>query len=40
MNTVARHCTDMRLMRNMCNEYLVFAERLLEPVAPTKTAPG
>lgn len=40
VNTVARHCTDMRLMRNMCNEYLVFAERLLEPVEPHKTAPG
>jgi hypothetical protein len=40
VNTVARHCTDMRLMRNMCNEYLVFAERLLEPVPPAKTAPG
>lgn len=40
VNTVAQHCTDMRLMRNMCNEYLVFAERLLEPPAPTSTAPG
>lgn len=40
VNTVAQHCTDMRLMRNMCNEYLVFAERLLEPKAPNKTAPG
>ncbi|MFF0726047.1 hypothetical protein [Streptomyces sp. NPDC004134] len=40
VNTVAQHCTDMRLMRNICNEYLVFAERLLEPVEPNKTAPG
>lgn len=40
VNTIAQHCTDMRLMRNMCNEYVVFAERLLEPVAPNKTAPG
>lgn len=40
VNTVAQHCTDMRLMRNMCNEYLVFAERLLEPAAPNKSAPG
>ncbi len=40
VNTVAQHCTDMRLMRNMCNEYLVFAERLLEPVEPDKPAPG
>lgn len=40
VNTVAQHCTDMRLMRNMCNEYLVFAERLLQPVEPNKPAPG
>jgi hypothetical protein len=40
VSTVAQHCTDMRLMRNMCNEYLVFAERLLEPPKPNKTAPG
>lgn len=40
VNTVAQHCTDMRLMRNMCNEYLVFAERLLEPAEPTTPAPG
>lgn len=40
VNTVAQHCTDMRLMRNMCNEYLVFAERLLEPDAPNSPAPG
>lgn len=40
VNTVAQHCTDMRLMRNMCNEYLVFAERLLEPEAPATSAPG
>lgn len=30
IDLVARHCTDMRLLRNMRNEYLVFAERLLE----------
>lgn len=29
VDLVARHCTDMRLLRNMVNEYLVFAERLL-----------
>lgn len=34
---VSRHTTDMRLLRNMCNEYLVFAERLLEA---KKKAPG
>jgi hypothetical protein len=33
---VARHATDMRLLRNICNEYLVFAEKLLDSdkVAP------
>lgn len=33
---VARHATDMRLLLNMRNEYLVFAERLLnsDKVAP------
>lgn len=40
VNTVAQHCTDMRLMRNMCNEYLVFAERLLAPAEPITPAPG
>lgn len=40
VNTVAQYCTDMRLMRNMCNEYLVFAERLLEPKEPNRPAPG
>jgi hypothetical protein len=40
VNTVAQHCTDMRLMRNMCNEYLVFAERLLEPADDLAPAPG
>ncbi|WP_336707362.1 YobI family P-loop NTPase [Oerskovia sp. USHLN155] len=40
VNTIARHCTDMRLMRNMCNEYLVFAERLLDSKAPKTPAPG
>lgn len=37
VNLVAQHTTDMRLMRNMCNEYLVFAERLLEA---KDSAPG
>lgn len=40
VNTIAQHCTDMRLMRNICNEYLLFAERLLEPEEPNKPAPG
>lgn len=40
VNIIAQHCTDMRLMRNMCNEYLVFAERLMEPNPPYKPAPG
>lgn len=40
INTLAHHCTDMRLMRNMCNEYLVFAERLLQPEMSNKTPPG
>lgn len=40
INTIAHHCTDMRLMRNMCNEYLVFAERLLQPDPPNTTPPG
>ncbi len=34
---VAKHATDMRLLRNICNEYLVFAERLL---VSDKVAPG
>ncbi|WP_143466530.1 hypothetical protein [Lentzea kentuckyensis] len=34
---VARHATDMRLLQNICNEYLVFAQRLL---TTTKIAPG
>lgn len=29
VDLVAQHATDMRLLRNMRNEYLVFAERLL-----------
>lgn len=37
VNLVAQHSTDMRLLRNMCNEYLVFTERLLES---KKVAPG
>ncbi|MFB1296578.1 hypothetical protein ACAG24_013760 [Mycobacterium sp. pW049] len=37
---VARHVTDMRLLLNIHNEYLVFAERLLESdkVAPALSA--
>lgn len=37
---VAKHVTDMRLMLNIRNEYLVFAERLLtaEKVAPDLSA--
>lgn len=34
---VGRHITDMRLLRNICNEFLVFAERLLSADTP---APG
>lgn len=30
VDLVARHCIDMRLLRNMVNEYMVFAERLLQ----------
>jgi len=37
VNLVAQHATDMRLLLNMRNEYLVFAERLLES---DKVAPG
>ncbi|MEU3308414.1 hypothetical protein [Nocardiopsis sp. NPDC006832] len=37
VHIVSQHSTDMRLVRNMCNEYLIFAERLLDP---KKTAPG
>lgn len=36
VGVAARHGTDMRLLRNICNEYVVFAERLLvgKQVAP------
>jgi hypothetical protein len=37
VDLVAQHATDMRLLRNVRNEYLVFAERLLES---GKRAPG
>jgi hypothetical protein len=37
VDLVAQHATDMRLLVNMRNEYLVFAERLLEA---DKQAPG
>lgn len=37
LDLIARHTTDMRLMKNICNEFVVFAEHLLW----TKTsAPG
>lgn len=40
LDLVARHATDMRLMINICNEFAVFAERLLwcENPAPGMTA--
>lgn len=40
VDIVAKHITDMRLLVNLCNEYLVFAERLLDSdrVAPDLTA--
>lgn len=37
VNLVAQHATDMRLLLNIRNEYLVFAERLLES---DEVAPG
>ncbi len=37
IDLVAQYATDMRLLRNMRNEYLVFADRLLEQ---EKVAPG
>ena len=37
LELVAKHATDMRLLMNMRNEYLVFAERLLDS---DKVAPG
>jgi hypothetical protein len=37
IDLVAQHATDMRLLQNMRNEYLVFSERLLEQATP---APG
>ncbi len=39
LNLVARHVTDMRLMINICNEFAVFAERLLWIPAQDR-APG
>jgi hypothetical protein len=40
LDLVARHTTDMRLMKNICNEFAVFAEHLLwtENRAPGMTA--
>lgn len=37
LDLVARHATDMRLLVNICNEFIVFAERLLRIKTP---APG
>lgn len=37
LDLVARHTTDMRLMKNICNEFVVFAQRLLWIDSP---APG
>lgn len=37
IDIVARHVTDMRLLENICNEYVVFAQRLL---LPSHRAPG
>lgn len=37
IDLVARHTTDMRLLRNIRNEFVVFAQRLL---GPTGRAPG
>lgn len=37
LDLVARHTTDMRLMKNICNEFVVFAEHLLWTRSP---APG
>lgn len=36
IEVVAKHVTDMRLLLNICNEYIVFSQRLLESghVAP------
>lgn len=35
VDLVARHTTDMRLMTNICNEFVVFAQRLLWIDTPT-----
>ncbi|WP_277454078.1 hypothetical protein [Janibacter sp. DB-40] len=40
LETVARHVTDMRLLRNICNEYRVFAERLQVNGDATETPTG
>ena len=37
LDLVARHATDMRLLLNICNEFVVFSERLLWVKTP---APG
>jgi hypothetical protein len=37
LDLIARHTTDMRLMKNICNEFVVFAEHLLWTKTP---APG
>lgn len=35
LDLVARHATDMRLLINICNEFVVFAERILWVETPT-----
>lgn len=35
LDLVARHATDMRLLINVCNEFVVFAQRLLWVDTPT-----
>lgn len=37
LDLISRHTTDMRLMKNICNEFVVFAEHLLWTETP---APG
>lgn len=35
LDLIARHTTDMRLMKNICNEFVVFAEHLLWTKTPS-----
>lgn len=39
VDLVSRHCTDMRLIKNIMNEYLVFSERLLAGGAAPNLTP-